>query len=75
MCVCVMCYLFFVDRCECKEKSKCECKVYIYIYIYIYISVNARKFGKGVCDICFSLAIHVPKPQKSTYFFDFLGCF
>ena len=68
-----MCYLFFVDRCECKEKSKCECKVYVYIYIYI--SVNARKIGKGVCDICFSLAIHVPKPQKSSYFSDFLGCF
>ena len=69
-----MCYLFFVDRCECKEKKKLSLNAK-FIYIYLCVCVNARKIGKGVCDICFSLAIHVPKPQKSSYFSDFLGCF
>ena len=52
-----------------KKKSKCECKD----NIYIYKSVNARKFGKSGCDICFSLAIHVSKPQSLLTFLIFLA--
>ena len=35
--------------------------------------MNARKFEKSGCDICFSLVIHVSKPQKFSYFSYFLA--